>query len=276
MPPCQVSSGDAPTRRRSPVPVTAATAVTGAHDIAQSAARRPGLGRRRIRVAGQGRVRRWTTTSPTSPSPVATCAHTTGTNDHDTTSAASTGRSVTSAGATLRRPWARCLSATSERVVVQAAWKSNGLVELIPIGEAAHRLGLRASALRYYDERGLVTPRSRRGGTRMYGPDELRRLAFLSIAHRLGIPLDTAAAVLDAPGPDWRSAVRDQLHQLDRLLDQVRGAQTFLEHALDCPTEHPARDCPTMTAALDRLLTGISVEQLGREQGPLPSPRQPG
>jgi hypothetical protein len=30
-----------------------------------------------------------------------------------------------------------------------------------------------------------------------------------------------------------------------------------------------------MTAALDRLLTGISVEQLGREQGALPSPRQP-
>ncbi len=275
MPPCQVSSGDAPTRRRSPVPVTAATAVTGTHDSARSAARRPGLGRCRTRVAGQGRVRRCTTTSPTSPSPVATCAHTTGTSDHDTTSAASTGRSVTSAGATLRRPWARCLRATSERVVVQAAWKSNVLVELIPIGEAAHRLGLRASTLRYYDERGLVTPRSRRGGTRMYGPDELRRLAFLSIAHRLGIPLDTAAAVLDAPGPDWRSAVRDQLHQLDRLLDQVRGAQTFLEHALDCPTEHPARDCRTMTAALDRLLTGISVEQLGREQGALPSPRQP-
>jgi len=49
----------------------------------------------------------------------------------------------------------------------------------------------------------------------------------------------------------------------------------FLEHALDRPTEHPARDRPTMTAALDRLLTGTRVEQLGREQDALP-PNQPG
>ncbi len=276
MPACQVSSDDAPARRRSPVPLTAAIAVSGTHDITQSEARRPGPGRRRIRVPGQGRVRRCTMTSPTSPSPVATCAHATGTSNHVTTSAASTGTSVTSAGATLRRPGVRCLTATSERVVVQVAWKSNGLVELIPISEAAHRLGLRTSTLRYYDERGLVTPHSRRAGTRVYGHGELRRLAFLSIAHRLGIPLDTAAAVLDAPGPDWRSAVRVQLGQLDRLLDQVRGAQVFLEHALDCPSEHPARDCATMTAALDRLLTGTSVEQLGREQGAPPSPDRPG
>ncbi len=144
-------------------------------------------------------------------------------------------------------------------------------MELIPIGEAAHRLGLRTSALRYYDERGLVTPNSRRAGTRMYGPDELRRLAFLTLAHRLGIPLDTAAAVLDAPDPNWRSTVRDQIDELDRLLQQIRGAQLFLRHALDCPTKHPARDCPTMITALDRLLAGISVEQLGREQGALPS-----
>jgi hypothetical protein len=56
------------------------------------------------------------------------------------------------------------------------------------IGEAAGRLGLRPSALRYYDEQGLVAPRARQAGRRMYGPAELRQLAFLKIAHRLGIP----------------------------------------------------------------------------------------
>ncbi|MGQ0575334.1 MAG: MerR family transcriptional regulator [Pseudonocardia sp.] len=142
--------------------------------------------------------------------------------------------------------------------------------DLIGIGEAARRLGLRTSALRYYDERGLVTPPTRVAGRRMYGPAELRRLAFLTIAQRLGIPLDTAAAVLDAPGARWRSTVRDRIAELDRLIEQARGAQTFLTHALECPTEHPARQCSTMIAALDRLLSGITVEQLAREQGALP------
>jgi DNA-binding transcriptional MerR regulator len=67
-------------------------------------------------------------------------------------------------------------------------------VDLIPIGEAARKLGVSASALRYYDERGLLRPAARRGGRRVYGADELRRLAFIHIAQRLGISLDTTAA----------------------------------------------------------------------------------
>lgn len=115
-----------------------------------------------------------------------------------------------------------------------------------------------------------MAPAGRRAGTRMYGHAELRRLAFLTVAQRLGIPLDTAAAVLDTPGPRWRVTARDQVVALDRLIEQARGALLFLEHTLSCPTEHPAQDCPTMIAALDRIVAGVSVEQLGREQGALP------
>lgn len=136
---------------------------------------------------------------------------------------------------------------------------------LMSIGEAAARLGMRPSALRYYDERGLVYPRGRQGGRRMYGSEELRRLALLKIVHRLGLPLDTAAAVLDAPSEQWRETVRAQIAQLDQVIAQARGAQQFLTHALHCPTEHPARDCATMIGALDRLVDGMSVEQLAAE-----------
>jgi DNA-binding transcriptional MerR regulator len=135
-------------------------------------------------------------------------------------------------------------------------------MELIPIGQAADRLGLNPSALRYYDERGLVSPTARRAGRRMYGPDELRRLAFIKIAQRLGLPLDTTAAVLDAPGPRWRELVRRQIAELDQVIAQAQGAQLFLNHSLNCPANHPARECATMIAALDRLLDGTSVDQL--------------
>jgi DNA-binding transcriptional MerR regulator len=142
--------------------------------------------------------------------------------------------------------------------------KSNDQMDLIPIGEAAAQLGLSSSALRYYDDRGLVSP-VRRAGKRMYGPDELRRLAFIKIAQHLGLPLQTAAAVLDNPGPTWRSIVRDQIAKLDGVIAQAQLAQMFLTHAVHCPADHPARECPTMTAALDSLVNGTSIDQLAAE-----------
>ncbi|MDF3340851.1 MerR family transcriptional regulator [Mycolicibacterium septicum] len=135
-------------------------------------------------------------------------------------------------------------------------------MDMIPIGEAAARLQMSPSALRYYDERGLVSPRLRLAGKRMYGPEELRRLALLKIVNRLGLPLDTAAAVLDAPSEQWRATVREQIAALDRMIAQAQGAQQFLMHALRCPKEHPARECDTMIGALDRLVDGMSVEEL--------------
>lgn len=148
---------------------------------------------------------------------------------------------------------------------VHVGLKSNDGMNLIPIGKAAARLGLSASALRYYDDRGLVRPPARQAGRRMYGPEELRRLAFIKVAHRLGLPLDTAAAVLDAPGPQWRQTVRDQIAELDAVIAQARGAQSFLTHALNCPTEHPAGECATMITTLDRLVDGTTVDQLAAE-----------
>jgi DNA-binding transcriptional MerR regulator len=135
---------------------------------------------------------------------------------------------------------------------------------LIPIGQAAAQLGLRTSALRYYDDRGLVSP-VRHRGQRMYGVDELRRLAFIKIAQHLGIPLQTAAAVLDTPGQTWRPIVAEQIAELNRLIAQAQLAQNFLTHALHCPADHPARQCPTMTAALDSLVNGTTIDQLAAD-----------
>jgi DNA-binding transcriptional MerR regulator len=139
-------------------------------------------------------------------------------------------------------------------------------MDLIPIGRAAARLGMSTSALRYYDERKLVCPSARRAGKRMYGAEQLRRLAFIKIVHRLGLPLQTAAAVLDDPGPQWRETLRRQIAELDQLIVKAQLAQTFLAHALNCPTEHPARECAIMIATLDRLVDGTPIDRLAAEQ----------
>ncbi len=140
------------------------------------------------------------------------------------------------------------------------------IVTLLPIGAAATQLGVAPSTLRYYEQRGLLAPAERRAGQRMYGQPELRRLAFLHLAGQLGIPLAIAGAVLDEPAQAWRETVTDQIAQLQDLIERARGAQQFLTHALECPTEHPTTQCSTLTRSLDHLITGATVEELAADQ----------
>ena len=139
------------------------------------------------------------------------------------------------------------------------------------IGEAAQMLALNTSALRYYEDRGLLTP-ERRGGKRMYSREHLRRLAFIQLMQRLGIRLDAASAVLDEPSDQWRDVVREQIAAIDELIAKANGARDFLEHALACPADHPVDECPHMIEVLDKRLDGLTIEELAAESGqPVPS-----
>jgi DNA-binding transcriptional MerR regulator len=140
-------------------------------------------------------------------------------------------------------------------------------MDLVTIGDAAGQLGINASALRYYEERGLVRPATRRGGRRMYGPEQLRRVAFIQVLRQLGISLDAAAAMLDEPGDQWRQVVRGQVDLLEQLIAQATGARDFLVHALSCPARHPVGECSYLTEVLDRRVAGASLEQLAAEHG---------
>ena len=135
-------------------------------------------------------------------------------------------------------------------------------MHLIPIGHAAQQLGLRASALRYYETQGLVTPARRPGGQRMYATTELRRLAFVKIAGQLGLPLTAAAAVLNAPSPQWRHTAREQLIELDSLIERAQAARGFIRAAIDCPADHPANECRVMIEALDQVLAGATLAEI--------------
>jgi DNA-binding transcriptional MerR regulator len=139
-------------------------------------------------------------------------------------------------------------------------------MELVTIGDAAQMLALNTSALRYYEDRGLVTP-ERRSGKRMYSHQQLRRLAFIQLMQRLGIRLDAASAVLDEPSNQWRDAVREQIAAIDDLIARANGARDFLEHALACPADHPVEECPHMIEVLDKRLSGVTIEEIAAEQG---------
>ena len=126
--------------------------------------------------------------------------------------------------------------------------------DLVPIGEAARRLGIATSALRYYDEREIVRPAARTAGKRRYGVSELRSLAFVQMMQRLGVDLDTIAATLRDTGPPWSAVVEQHLAWLDDRIARAEEARRILRHARSCPHERPWRNCPYLIAVLDNWL----------------------
>src|SRR5918997_94241 len=70
------------------------------------------------------------------------------------------------------------------------------MADLITIGEVARRSGVAASALRFYEERGLITSDRAGSGHRRYPRPVLRRIAFIVFAQRVGLTLDEIGAEL--------------------------------------------------------------------------------
>jgi len=145
---------------------------------------------------------------------------------------------------------------------------------LVPIGEAARTLGLKTSALRYYDDIGLV-PAVRRRGRRYYDSEALRRLALVQMLGRVGVGLDVASGILDAPREEWGQTARAHIARLEAEIETARAAQQLLSHLLECPAERPAEQCPTMVGLLDRRLGGENLETLAREDGLALPPQRP-
>ncbi|MEU8246367.1 redox-sensitive transcriptional activator SoxR [Nonomuraea sp. NPDC048916] len=105
----------------------------------------------------------------------------------------------------------------------------------LTVGQLAERSGVAVSALHFYESKGLIASRRTAGNQRRYTRDTLRRVAFVRLAQRLGIPLKTIKAALAAlpenrtPTRDdwaqlsaaWRSELDDRIEQLQRLRDDL-------------------------------------------------------
>lgn len=105
------------------------------------------------------------------------------------------------------------------------------MAELLTIGEVARRSGVAASALRYYEERGLIASDRAGSGHRRYPRPVLRRIAFVVFAQRVGLRLDEIGALLAQLPPDraptraewgrlsepWGRRIDERIAELERL-----------------------------------------------------------
>jgi MerR family transcriptional regulator, redox-sensitive transcriptional activator SoxR len=103
--------------------------------------------------------------------------------------------------------------------------------EQLTIGEVSRRSGVAASALRFYEERGLISSDRAGSGHRRYPRPVLRRIAFIVFAQRIGLSLDEIGSELAQLPPDraptrrdwarlssgWGSRIDGRIAELERL-----------------------------------------------------------
>jgi MerR family transcriptional regulator, redox-sensitive transcriptional activator SoxR len=105
------------------------------------------------------------------------------------------------------------------------------MAELLTSGEVSQRSGVASSALRFYEERGLLASERAGSGHRRYPRAVLRRIAFIVFAQRVGLTLDEIGTELARLPPDraptrrdwsrlsgtWTSRIDDRIAELERL-----------------------------------------------------------
>jgi MerR family redox-sensitive transcriptional activator SoxR len=112
---------------------------------------------------------------------------------------------------------------------------------LLTIGEAARRSGVAASALRFYEERGLIASERAGSGHRRYPRPVLRRIAFIVFAQRIGLTLDEIGAELAGlPADrvpdrrDWSRLSRRWALRIDARIAELERLRLGLSECIGC------------------------------------------
>ena len=129
------------------------------------------------------------------------------------------------------------------------------------IGEVARQSGVAASALRFYEEKGLIRSIGRHGLRRVFAPDVLDRLALIALGRAAGFSLDEIAPIFNPAGRPRidRRMLAAKAAELEGTIKRLTAIRDGLRHAAACPAPSHM-ECPTFR----RLLRAASVRAARR------------
>ena len=147
-------------------------------------------------------------------------------------------------------------------------------VKRFSVGEVAARVGVNTSAVRYYEEHGLIRSERSLSGHRRYRPDVMRRVSFIKAAQQVGLSLDdigTALASLPYSrtpsrrdwarlAASWQPMLDDRITQLQRMRDQLDSCIGCGCLSLDSCGLYNPNDRAASLGAGPRYLLGDSPE----------------
>ena len=133
------------------------------------------------------------------------------------------------------------------RLQVQVSLKSRRfsgyelVAKLLTISEVSRRSGVASSALRFYEERGLISSQRIRSGHRRYPRPVLRRIAFIVFAQRIGLTLEEIGRELAKLPPDraptrrdWSRLSRQWTARIDARIGELERLRAGLTECIGC------------------------------------------
>ncbi|MBX9645175.1 MAG: redox-sensitive transcriptional activator SoxR [Novosphingobium sp.] len=113
--------------------------------------------------------------------------------------------------------------------------------DLLPIGELARRTGLAVSAIRFYEDKGLVQSLRTSGNQRRFLRSDIRRLSFILIAQKLGLGLVEIEVELSKlpmgrtpTVNDWQKISRSLRKEIDARIQLLNRTRSKLDECIGC------------------------------------------
>jgi DNA-binding transcriptional MerR regulator len=128
----------------------------------------------------------------------------------------------------------------------------------LTIGELAKRTGVATSALRYYEELGLIPEPVRVSGQRRYPESAVGLVGVILLLRAVGFSLRESKAFLASRTQavdSWRRLTQHKLANLDEQIAKAQTAKEAITHALHCP-HHDITTCPNFTNVIAARLAG--------------------
>lgn len=138
--------------------------------------------------------------------------------------------------------------------------------DALTIGALSRRTGVAPSALRYYEELGLIPDAPRMSGQRRYPPETVELVGVILFLRDVGFSLQETKELLvsraDAPGA-WRELVRRKSLELEERIAQAIAAKVALEHAGRCRHDDVFA-CPNFRQVIAARLAGTPLAEAHR------------
>jgi len=131
----------------------------------------------------------------------------------------------------------------------------------ITIGELARRTGVTASALRYWEELGLMPAPSRVSGQRRYPPSAVQIVSVILFLRDVGFSLrELKTFIAPHSTPEgWRQLAQRKLTELDQQIAHSQAARAAIAHALACPHQ-TLLQCPNFDSVFGARLAGTPMQ----------------
>ncbi|RKN35173.1 MerR family DNA-binding transcriptional regulator [Streptomyces hoynatensis] len=138
---------------------------------------------------------------------------------------------------------------------------------MLTIGELARRAGVTTSALRYYEEVGLLPPPVRVSGQRRYPESAARVVGTILLYSDAGFTLAEQKALMaprSGASGEWERTARRKLAELDERIARAQAAREAITHGLRCPHED-IEQCPHFRAGVTARLAGRRLPESHRQ-----------